>query len=250
MTVEALQKRAVTLSKGELAKPSALVVMAKPARIGEVKTRLCPPLTLAQASDLHECLLQDTVAKMERCFSAQLWIAFTPEGEETFRRTFGERGKLLSQRGRDLGERMHHIFEDLSHLGYRKIVVLGSDIPTMPLSSVEQAFHLLSSNGEDVILGPASDGGYYLIGLKTPVEEIFHRIPWSNAAVLENTVQRISELGLRLALLPLAYDIDLEGDLKRLWHDFETSPVLREDVPKTYAFLVDLFGNRGSVRLE
>jgi len=227
---------------------SALVVMAKPARIGEVKTRLCPPLTLAQASDLHECLLQDTVAKMERCFSAQLWIAFTPEGEETFRRTFGARGKLLSQRGRDLGERMHHIFVDLSHLGYRKIVVLGSDIPTMPLSSVEQAFHLLRCNGEDVVLGPASDGGYYLIGLKTPVEEIFHRIPWSNAAVLANTVQRISELGLRLALLPLAYDIDLAGDLKRLWNDFKRSPVLREDVPKTYAFLVDLFGGIESQR--
>ncbi len=243
-----LRETGMVIPKVDEQRHSALVVMAKPARIGEVKTRLCPPLTLAQASDLHECLLQDTVAKMERCLSAQLWIAFTPEGEETFRRTFGERGKLLSQRGRDLGERMHHIFEDLSHLGYRKIVVLGSDIPTMPLSSVEQAFHLLRCNGEDVVLGPASDGGYYLIGLKTPVEEIFHRILWSNAAVLENTEQRISELGLRLALLPLAYDIDLEGDLKRLWNDFERSPVLRKDVPKTYAFLVDLFGNSGSVR--
>jgi rSAM/selenodomain-associated transferase 1 len=243
-------KRAVTLSNGELEKPRALVVMAKPPRIGEVKTRLCPPLTPGQASDLHECLLQDTVAKMERCLSAQLWIAFTPEGEEYFRRTFGERKKLLSQRGRDLGERMHHIFVDLSLLGYRDIVVLGSDIPTMPLSHVEQAFHMLSTDGEEVVLGPANDGGYYLIGLKTPVEEIFRRIPWSNAAVLQSTVQRIKGLGLRLALLPLAYDIDLEGDLKRLWNDFETSPGLREDVPKTYAFLVDLFGNRGNVRLE
>ena len=228
----------------------ALVVMAKPARIGEVKTRLCPPLTPAQASDLHECLLQDTLAKMERCLSAQLWIAFTPEGEEYFRHTIGERGKLLSQRGRDLGERMHHIFVELSLLGYREIVVLGSDIPTMPVSHVERAFHMLGTDAKDVVLGPASDGGYYLIGLKTPVEEIFRRIPWSNAAVLEITVQRIKELGLRLALLPVAYDIDLEGDLKRLWNDLETSPGLREDVPKTYAFLVDLFGNRRSVRLE
>jgi len=243
-------KRAVTLSNGELEKPRALVVMAKPARIGEVKTRLCPPLTPGQASDLHECLLQDTVAKMERCLSAQLWIAFTPEGEEYFRRTFGERKKLLSQRGRDLGERMHHIFVDLSLLGYRDIVVLGSDIPTMPLSHVEQAFHMLRADGEDIVLGPANDGGYYLIGLRTPEEKIFRGIPWSNAAVLESTVQRIKGLGLRLALLPLAYDIDIEGDLKRLWNDFETSPGLREDVPKTYAFLMDLFGNRRSVRLE
>jgi len=228
----------------------ALVVMAKPARIGEVKTRLCPPLTPAQASDLHECLLQDTLAKMERCLSAQLWIAFTPEGEEYFRRTIGERKNLLPQRGKDIGERMHHIFVDLSLLGFRDIVVLGSDIPLMPLSHVEQAFHMLSANGKDIVLGPSSDGGYYLIGLKTPVEEVFRRIPWSNTAVLENTVQRVSELGLRLGLLPLAYDIDMEGDLKRLWNDFETSPGLGEDVPKTYAFLVDLFGNRRSVRLE
>ena len=237
-------------NNGDLDRRGALVVMAKPPREGDVKTRLCPPLTLAQASTFHECLLQDTVAKMERCFSAQLWIAFAPDGDEYFRSSFGERAKLLSQRGSDLGERMHHIFVDLSLLGFREIVVLGSDIPTLPVSSVEQAFHVLGSNVEDVVLGPAGDGGYYLIGLKTPVEEIFQGISWSNPDVLKNTVQRIKNLGLRLTLLPVAYDIDIEGDLKRLWNDFETSPTLREDVPKTYGFLADQFRNRGNLRLE
>ena len=235
---------------GDLDRPRALVVMAKPPREGDVKTRLCPPMTLAQASTFHECLLQDTVAKMERCLSAQLWIAFAPDGDEYFRSSFGARAKLLSQRGSDLGERMHHIFVDLSQLGYREIVVLGSDIPTVSLSSVEQAFHVLGSNVEDVVLGPAGDGGYYLIGLKTPMEEIFQGISWSNAAVLENTLLRISNLGLKLTLLPMAYDIDMAEDLKRLWNDFETSPTLREDVPKTYGFLVDQFGKRGNLRLE
>ncbi len=234
----------MTFSEGEAQKSRALVVMAKSPREGEVKTRLCPPLTLAQASTFHECLLMDTVAKMERCLSARLWIAFAPDGDEYFRSAFGERAKLMSQRGRDLGERMHHIFVDLSQLGYREIVVLGSDIPTMPVSSVEQAFHVLGSNVKDVVLGPAGDGGYYLVGLKTPVEEIFHGISWSNPVVLRSTVQRISHLGLKLTLLPLAYDIDLAEDLERLWSDFARSPALCEEVPKTYAFLVDFFGSR------
>lgn len=228
----------------------AIVVMAKPPREGEVKTRLCPPLTHAQASTLHECLLFDTVAKLERFHSAQLWIAFTPDGDEYFKSNFGERAELMSQRGRDLGERMHHIFVFLSQLGYREIVVLGSDIPSMPVASMEQAFQVLDNNLNDVVLGPATDGGYYLVGLKTPVGELFRGIPWSNAAVLENTVRRIKELGLRLSLLPAAYDIDLAEDLKRLWNDFEGSPELRQDVPKTYGFLVDLFGHKDGVRLE
>jgi len=226
-------------------KRKALVVVAKPALAGQVKTRLCPPLTLSQASALYECMMDDIVTKMKKCKAADLWIAFSPEGEEYFRRTFGGRARLLPQRGNDLGERLHHVFVDFSNLGYQEIVVTGGDSPMVPLSTIEQAYDLLDGNGCDIVLGPCKDGGYYLIGLKGPVEKLFSQIPWSSAVVMEKTVERASELSLKLTQLPLAYDIDVEEDLKKLWLDFESSPGLREDAQRTYAYLARLLRDSG-----
>ncbi len=224
---------------------SAVVVAAKAALIGEVKTRLCPPLTLSQACGLYECLLEDIVAKMGKCDAAELWVAFAPKGEEYFQRHFAQRGRLLTQRGSDLGERVHHIFVDLFHLGYGEIIVTDSDSPTVPLSSIAQAFELLHGEGHDVVLGPSRDGGYYLIGLKSPTDGLFHQIPWSSTAVLEETLERASGLGLKVALLPAAYDIDVEHDLRRLWGDLKTSSELQQRAPRTYAFLRNLFRHPG-----
>jgi len=228
-------------SNGNQQKRRALVVVAKPALVGEVKTRLCPPLTLPQACALYECLLLDIVTKVEEYQTAELWIAFAPNGAEYFRRIFADTKKLLQQRGSNLGERLHHIFVDLFHLGYQQIVVTDSDSPTVPLSSIAKAYELLDGESCDVVLGPSSDGGYYLVGLKRPAEGLFLQIPWSSAAVVEKSLERASELGLTVALLPLAYDIDVEADLKRLWEDLQVSPELQERALKTYAFLRRLF---------
>lgn len=224
---------------------SALVVAAKAALVGEVKTRLCPPLTLSQACSLYECLLEDIVAKLEKCDAAELWVAFAPMGEEYFQQHFAQRTRLLTQRGRDLGKRVHHIFVDLFHLGYREIIVTDSDSPMVPLSSIAQAFELLRGDGHDVVLGPSRDGGYYLVGLKSPTDGLFHQIPWSSTAVLEKTLERASGLGLKVALLPAAYDIDVEHDLSRLWGDLKTSSELQKRAPRTYAFLRNLFRHPG-----
>ena len=217
------------------------MVVAKPALVGEVKTRLCPPMTFPQASSLYECLLLDIVTKVEKYQTAELWIAFAPNGEEYFRRIFAGRKKLLQQRGSNLGERLHHIFVDLFHLGYQQVVVTDSDSPTVPLSSIAKAYELLDGVSCNVVLGPSSDGGYYLVGLNCPTEGLFHRIPWSSAAVVEKSMERASELGLNVALLPLAYDIDVEADLKRLWEDLQSSPELQERALRTYAFLRRFF---------
>ncbi len=224
---------------------SALVVAAKAALVGEVKTRLCPPLTLSQACSLYECLLEDIVAKLEKFDAAELWVAFAPKGEEYFQRHFAQRTRLLTQRGADLGKRVHHIFVDLFHLGYREIIVTDSDSPMVPLSSIAQAFELLHGDGHDVVLGPSRDGGYYLVGLKSPTDGLFHQIPWSSTTVLEKTLERASGLGLKVALLPAAYDIDVEQDLKRLWGDLKTSSELQQRAPRTYAFLRNLFRHPG-----
>ena len=223
-------------------KARALVVVAKAPFEGFVKTRLSPHLGPANAATLYECLLGDIVTKLERYRESEFWLAFAPGGEEYFSQNYAPI-RLVAQRGKDLGERLHHVFVDLFHRGYGEIVVADSDSPTVPLSSIDQAYKQLSEEGCDLVLGPSVDGGYYLIGLKHPTERIFHDIPWSTNSVLDATLNRAGELALRVGFLPPAYDIDVEEDLKRLWNDFMTVEHLRELAPRTYDYLRNLAGN-------
>jgi rSAM/selenodomain-associated transferase 1 len=215
MTVESRQR-----------KPQALVVVAKAPVGGYVKTRLCPYLNPVQAAGLYECLLSDIAGKMEEFEKADSWLAFAPEGEEYFRRNYFHK-RLLTQRGRDLGDRLHHIFVDLFRMSYERVVITDSDSPTVPLSSIERAYEWLSEESCDVVLGPSEDGGYYLVGLKRAAAEIFRAIPWSTHAVLDLTLERASAENLRVGLLPRAYDIDVKENLNRLWQDFMASAETR-----------------------
>jgi len=229
-------------------KTRALVVVGKAPLKGSVKTRLSPYLSPADAATLYECLLADIVAKLEKHKGSEFWLAFAPGGEEYFSQNYvGIR--LLAQRGKDLGERLHHVFVDLFRRGYGEIVVADSDSPTVPLSSIDQAYKQLSEEGCDLVLGPSDDGGYYLIGLKRPTEPIFYDIPWSTESVVDTTLERAGELALRVGLLSPAYDIDVEEDLKRLWNDFMTLEHLRELAPRTHEYLRNLAGN-GSLPLH
>lgn len=232
-------------SDGKPKNTQALVVVAKAPLEGLVKTRLCPYLSPGEAAALYECLLSDIVTKMEEYQASEFWLAFAPGGEAYFRRTYPET-RLLAQRGKDLGERLHHIFVDLFRMGYEEIIVADSDSPTVPLSSIEEAYAKLNEEKCDVVLGPSTDGGYYLIGLKHPTEGLFHDIPWSTEGVLGRTLKKAGDLGLKVALLSPAYDIDIEKDLQRLWKDFLTSRELQERASRTYAYLTNLFGEKFS----
>jgi rSAM/selenodomain-associated transferase 1 len=233
-------------SDADRIKDRALVVVAKEPLKGSVKTRLSPYLSPADAATLYECLLGDIVAKLEKYKESELWLAFAPGGEEYFSQNY--RGiRLLAQRGKDLGERLHHVFVDLFDRGHSEIVVADSDSPTVPLSSIDQAFTQLSEHGCDLVLGPSDDGGYYLIGLNRPAERIFHDIEWSTDSVLDRTLERARELAFGVSLLPPAYDIDVEEDLRRLWNDFMTAHDLQELAPRTYDWLRNLLANRSSL---
>ncbi|MFQ5684410.1 MAG: TIGR04282 family arsenosugar biosynthesis glycosyltransferase [Candidatus Binatia bacterium] len=217
--------------------------MAKAPEVGLVKTRLQPYLTPSEAATLYECFLADTVAKMRKLERSDHWIAFSPEGKDYFRRVF-MKSRLLAQRGRDLGERVHHVFVDLFQMGYKEVVIAGSDSPTMPLASLDQAYHHLRGQESRVVLGPSSDGGYYLVGLTRPAEGLFRNIPWSTEEVLESTMARAKELGLKIVLLPPAFDIDVAKDLMRLWNDLKGSHQLQVQAPKTYAYLRHLLSDK------
>lgn len=222
-------------------KARALVVVAKAPLAGLVKTRLCPYLRPAQAADFYECLLTDIIGKMSGYEGGDLWLAFAPDGEDYFRQNHAGR-RLLAQRGGDLGERLHHIFVDLFRMDYHEIVVVDSDSPTVPLSTIQQAYEALSEQNSDMALGPSDDGGYYLVGLKCPARGIFRDIPWSTDRVLDSTLRRARELDLKVALLPRAYDIDVQEDIERLWKDFVASGQVRDLAPKTFAYIKNLYG--------
>jgi uncharacterized protein len=191
-----------------------LLLFTKPARAGRVKTRLVSDLTPDQAAELHAAFLDDLLDRLRTGrFTVQLtWAldADEPVPESPF--------PGVRQRGADLGERLYNaLSETVTATGGAAVAALGSDHPTLPVAWVERAFDLLE-RGADAVLGPAEDGGYYLIALRAGAvsRRLFADIAWSTGRVFPATLERIAELGLRLELLPLASDVDTPDDLRRL----------------------------------
>jgi uncharacterized protein len=200
---------------------AALVIFAKAPIPGEVKTRLCPPLTPDEAATLHGSFVLDMLERTKLAVAKfQLpihrYLACAPSSELVFFKIMEERQgvRLLDQVGADLGQRMHHTCASLFAKGYERVLLVGTDVPTLPLSVYQDALTLLGKS--DVVLGPALDGGYYLIGLKKPAENIFAGVPWSTDQVLAVTQQNAKTLGLSISLTTAWRDVDTIVDLHSL----------------------------------
>jgi uncharacterized protein len=215
-----------------------LLLFTKPAREGRVKTRLIGDLTPAEAAALHTAFLDDLLDRLrkgvrEGGFELRLAWALDP-GEAV------PSGPLpgVRQEGDDLGERLYRTLHDAAaEAGV--VMALGSDHPTLPLEIVHLAFERAEA-GVDVALGPAEDGGYYLIALRagavTP--RLFAGIAWSTDQVLAATLDRCRELGLAVELLPAASDVDTPEDLRRLAARMAAEGDL--GCPRTHALLASL----------
>ncbi len=194
--------------------------MAKAPLAGEVKTRLVPPLTPAEAAALNVCFLRDmaaNVAEVTVAGRADGLVVYTPVGAEAaFDGVLPEGFKLLAQRGESLGDRLCNATDDLLKDGYSSVCLINSDSPTLPRSVLDRAIESLANDGDRVVLGAADDGGYYLIGLKQAHRNLFDRIAWSTADVLAHTVERAAEIGLEVEMLPRWYDVDDAETLNRL----------------------------------
>ena len=200
---------------------SALVIFAKAPIPGEVNTRLCPPLTPDEAATLHGSFVLDMLERTKLAAATlQLpyhrYLACAPSSELVFFKIMEERQgvPLLDQIGEDLGQRIHRTFIDLFAKGYKQVIIVGTDVPTLPLSVYQEALARLGCS--DVVLGPALDGGYYLIGLKRPAEKLFTGVPWSTDHVLAVTQQRAKTLGLSVELTAAWRDVDTIADLQAL----------------------------------
>jgi rSAM/selenodomain-associated transferase 1 len=199
----------------------ALVIFAKAPIPGQVKTRLCPPLTHDEAATLHGSFVLDTLERTKVAVTRlklpfDRYLACTPSSTLVFFKIMEERQsvKLIEQEGEDLGTRMHRAFETLFKRGYHHVLIVGTDVPSLPLGYYQRAFELLEKH--DIVLGPALDGGYYLIGLNHPVPTLFENMPWSTHRVLPLTREKANSLGLTIALLPEWRDIDRIEDLQAL----------------------------------
>src|SRR5688572_11097193 len=158
-------------------KPNTLLVVAKRPTAGQTKTRLCPPLSHAQAADLYECFLRDTLDVMRKVPGVQCVLGFLPENARSYFHQLAPDMELTRQYGASLGERLDHLLREVLANGSQRAVVMDSDSPTLPVEYVSRAFDQLDD--ADVVIGPTQDGGYYLIGMKHPQPPLLRQVQMS-----------------------------------------------------------------------
>ena len=193
---------------------SRILLFAREPVAGQVKTRLIPALGEAGAADLHVQLLrrQIRVLRDSELCPAELWVDRNPEHPEFL--SFP--GACYCQTGADLGEKMSNAAcQVLSRAGCEQVVLIGSDCPGLDAAYLEQALAALE-RGCEVVLGPAGDGGYVLIGLRQAQPYLFEGVNWGSDQVLEQTLTRVKNAALSCGLLPERVDIDRPEDLNAL----------------------------------
>lgn len=185
-----------------------MLVFARAPVPGRAKTRLIPRLGAWRAARLQWRLTRHALHTARQAFpSVELHVT---SAHGMF---LSLRGKLEVQRGRDLGERMHHaLAAALRH--HRAAILIGTDCPGLSARDLRRAARLLRSN--DVVLAPAEDGGYALVGLRKPCARIFQGVAWGSGSVLRETRARIEKAGLRSKMLRTVWDLDRPEDLDRL----------------------------------
>jgi rSAM/selenodomain-associated transferase 2/rSAM/selenodomain-associated transferase 1 len=194
----------------------ALVVMARAPSDVSGKSRLIQDVARDHV-DLRRAILLDTLDVAWQVPRVDVFVAFEPPAAVAeFEALTGGLAVLVPQQGHTLGDRMRHVFEQVFARGYSSVVLIGSDLPTLPPSHLDQAFDCLRDGGSAMALGPASDGGYYLIGLRTLTPELFDAIPWSTPEVLATTLRVAQSRGLSVSLVPTWYDVDGIDDLRRV----------------------------------
>ncbi len=200
-----------------------LVVFARAPMLGAVKTRLVPPLSNEQALALHRALVEDTLERLARvggnALERWLYVSEPLAGQDALE--IPSAWTLALQNGDDLGIRMESAFRDAFHEEPGRMLLLGSDSPTLPLEYVGQAFKELVDR--DVVLGPAEDGGYYLVGCSTFVPELFRSIDWGTDRVLSQSKEALSLAEREFTLLPTWYDVDSQEDLARLRSELKSN---------------------------
>ena len=192
---------------------NAVILFARDPVLGRVKTRLNSLLDNETILKLYTSFLEDSLAKIQDVGNVDCFVGISPENNSGFFNQKKSAGiTLFSQKGKDLGEKMRQAFIDRFRQGYNKVVIIGSDSPSLPVCYIKKAL----DSEQNLVLGPSIDGGYYLIAMKDKVSEIFGGVSWGTDKVLNETLQRIQDSSISFDLLPIWYDVDCPEDLKFL----------------------------------
>ena len=192
---------------------NAVILFTRVPRPGQTKTRLLPVLTPEQCAGLHWAFLKD-LADLYRDLDAHLFVAYTPDPDWELLKTVFPRAGYLAQKGNDLGERMYRAIRTVLELDYESVILTGSDLPMMTTAHLKSGFDALEES--DIAMGPTSDGGYYLIGMKQPCREVFQVKGYGGTSVFENTVAAAEDVGLTIGLARPCDDVDTPEDLQNL----------------------------------
>ena len=220
------------LAHATAAASCGIAFMAKASAPGRAKTRLVPPLTFEEAAVLNTAFLQDVADNVllaardaARHGGIAGYAAYGPPGsEDFFRRTLPGGIGLIEAWRQNFGDCLLHTIEEIFARGHTSAVVLNSDSPTLPTAFLVEAAAALAWPGDRAVLGPSSDGGYYLLGLKAAHRHMFETIAWSTEQVAKQTLERAREIGLDVHRLPVWYDVDDVDGLRRLRGELSDRP--------------------------
>jgi hypothetical protein len=221
-----------------------IAVMAKASLPGKTKTRLVPPLTFEEAAAFNTAFLKDVVGNIAaagREAPVACYMAYGPPGanaffEQTLPRSVG----LIEAWYPNFGDCLFAAIDQVLARGHTGAVVLNSDSPTLPTALLVETARVLAQPGDRVVLGPSSDGGYYLLGLKAPHRRLFEEVAWSTDRVARQTLARAAEIGLDVHVLPEWYDVD----------DLAALQTLRAEVFEQHTFTPGLQPNRAAHTAE
>lgn len=211
----------------------ALVIFAKYPAPGLVKTRLARIIGDTAACEIYRSFTDIIIGKAAVIKDVRIRLDIAPFTDESFS-YFNKRYPnvdVVPQSGDDLGARMLNSITSAYSSGFERTCMIGTDIPDLPLEIINEAFKSLLQN--DVVLGPSNDGGYYLIGMKIPIPQLFEDIAWSTDTVFSNTSSRAASLGFSLSVLPRFSDVDTMEDLAGLYVRIDCEP-------KTHSSLTEL----------
>lgn len=179
------------------------------------KTRLAPDAGDRAHLSLRHALFEDTRDRIAAVQEVDRFVLVDPPDQCEAMEPLARGLDVLAQHDGDLGDRLDGAAEDLFRLGYARVVLVGSDLPTMPETAIQHALDALDRFGDRVVFGPADDGGYYLVGLKQRHASLFEGIAWSTSEVLEQSVAAARAAGVEVELIDRWYDVDTWSDLQR-----------------------------------
>jgi uncharacterized protein len=219
---------------------NALILMTRIPIAGKTKTRLMKTFSGEECAELHKCFLKDIFNSLENTKNdVDIFVTYTPEGSfNILNDIIPNNISNYPQIGDTLGLRMLNAIDKLLCAGYKKVVLIGSDIPHLKDEDIKYSFGLLDS--KDVVLGPTFDGGYYLIGMKKIHSQLFSdSLKWGYKSVFEGTVDIANKSNLKVGLAAKYRDIDTEEDLLNLIEEFDRKILPSKEVPSNTIMFIN-----------